>query len=420
MEQAEGGEEQESDDLLAGALTGNANLLDSALMDAAEPHAAVSQWLDATESNNQQGTMLTEADKAASEGHNLEVSQAVGADQTSPGGQSQVASLVQQYEQLGADQPASQQAPLIDFTSAVWPEAQQLEQLTSSRPRLAPLDIPDGLVLHTTAPSDRAADGRTPLGTTLDSPSITPTPLQPQPSSPTLPLATPRAQYHLVLQGAAARSQAAVAAHRARLHLNEHSTAGSAQREDAVDARHGWAAPVKKSTTPVTPRPLSTQRSSLDTGRPVSPLSRLSSPTAPSHVRKSLDTGLGSPSPKAPLRRFGSVAVPSTLDNGRLSMPGSAPRTPLRRGGSVATPQRGAYPQRHSVDMGRPESSVSGRPVSPSLARGGSVTIAQIMKQNSRLPPLDHAPVSPASPGAKSLPPLRYYSKLNWQATFEQ
>ena len=383
---------------------------------AAEAQAVVQQWLDAS-SVLQSDNVLPEADKARAEGQMLPDVPSPLAELDSLETRIHVAALVQQYEQLGSDQAATQQT-VADLASAVWPVAQQSDRPVSGRPRLAPLQIPEGLVLHSTGPEEATADvttpdGTTPDGTTPGAPLLTSAKLQPAPSLATIPgsnaiTSTPRSHHQPLLQGAVARNQAAVAAHRARLHLNEHSlaaSAGSPQHEGAA-VRHGWAVPVKKNATPATPRALATQRSSLDTGRPASPLSRLSSFTSSSEVRRTLDASLGSPSPRPPLRRFGSVATPSSLAAGSLSPPGSAP---LRRGVSVATPRKaGGTLHRQSLDTGGPLPPVQGQRLSPPLVRGTSVTIAEIMKQNSRLPPLDH--VLPPSPVLKPLPTLRFDS----------
>jgi hypothetical protein len=394
---------------------------------AAEPQAVVQQWLDAS-SVLQADMLLPEADKARAEGQMLPDLPSPLAEPAGSEERNHVAALVQQYEQLGSD-PAAPQQTVADFASAVWPNAQQSDRPVSGRPRLAFLQIPEGLVLHSTGPEQATADVTTPDGTTLDgtspdgtapdgttpdgttpgAPLLSSAKLQPAPSMATIPesttiASTPRSHHQPLLQGAAARNQAAVAAHRARLHLNEHSlacSAGSAQHEGDA-AHHGWAVPLKKNATSATPRALATQRSSLDTGRPASPLSRLSSVTSTSGVRRSLDASLASPRP--PLRRFGSVATPSSLAAGQRSPPGSAP---LRRGGSVATPRKtGGTLHRHSLDTGGSLSPVLSQRLSPPLVRGASVTIAEIMKQNSRLLPLDH--VLPLSPGLKPLPPLRF------------
>ena len=369
--------------------------------------------------------LLPEAYKAKAEGQMLPD---LPSPLAGPEGRNHVAVLVQQYEQLGSDPAAAQQTE-EDFASAVWPIAQLSDRPMSGRPRLAILQIPEGLVLHSAGPEQATADATTPDGTTSDGTTsdgttpdgttpdgitpgallLTSAKLQPAPSMATIPGSTPRSHHQPLLHGAVARNQAAVAAHRARLHLYEHSlaaSAGSAQHEGAA-AHHGWAVPLKKNAASVTPRALATQRSSLDTGRPASPLSRLISVTSSSGVRRSLDASLASPRP--PLRRFGSVATPSSLAAGQRSPPGSAP---LRRGVSVATPRKiWGTPQRHSLDTGGHLFPAQAHRLSPPLVRGNSMIIAEIMKQNSRLPPLDH--VLPPSPGLLPLPPLRFDSYLH-------
>ena len=378
---------------------------------AVETQAVVQQWLNAS-SVPRADTLLPEADKAKAEGQMLLDVPSPLAESEGSEGRNHVAALVQQYEQLGSDQAAAQQT-MTDFAPAVWPLAQQTNRPVSGRPRLAPLQIPEGLVQHSTGYEQATADvtsldGTTPDGTTPGAPLLTSAKLQAAPSMVTVPgsstiTGTPRSHHQPLLHGAVARNQAAVAAHRARLHLNSLAgSAGSAQHEGAA-AHHGWAVPLKNYATPATPSALATQRSSLDTGWPASPLGRLSSVTSTSGVRRSLDASSGSRSPRPPLRRFGSVATPSSLAAGQLLPPWSAP---LRRGVSVATPRNiGGTPQRHSLDSGGPLSPVLGQGLSPLLVRGTSVTIAEIMRQNSRLPPLDH--VLPPSPGLKPLPILR-------------
>ena len=386
---------------------------------AVETQAVVQQWLDAGVVP-QADMLLPEADKARAERQMLLDVPSPLAEPEAFEGRNHVAVLVQQYEQLGSD-PAATQQNVTDFASAVWPVAQQPDHPVSGRPRLALLELPEGLVLHSTGPEQAIADvtspdGTTPDGTTPGAPLLTPAKLQPAPSMATIPgrsttASSPRSHHQPLLQGAAARNQAAVAAHRARLHLNEHSLAGSAgsAQHEGADAHHGWAVPLKKNASPGTPRALATQRSSLETGQPASPLSRLSSVTNSSGVHRSLDASLASPRP--PLRRFGSVATLSSLAAGQRSPPGFAP---LRRGVSVSPPRKAkGTPQRHSLDTGGPLFPVQGQRLSPPLVRGNSVTIAEIMKQNSRLPPLDHVlpsldQVLPPSPGLKPLPPLRF------------
>ncbi|KAL0034091.1 hypothetical protein WJX79_008239 [Trebouxia sp. C0005] len=189
-----------------------------------------------------------------------------------PEGGNHVAVLVQQYEQLGSGQAATQQAA-TDFTSAVWPVAQQTDRPVSGRPRLAPLQMPEGLVLHSTGPEQATAHVTSPDGSTPGASLLTLTKLQPAPST----------------------------------------------------------------------------------------------------------------------------------------IPGRS--APLRRGVSVATPRKTVGTlHRHSLDTGAPLPPVQGQRLSPALVRGTSVTIAEIMKQNSRLPPLDH--VLPPSPVRKPLPLLRRGSSV--------
>ena len=387
----------------------------------ADSQAEEQHWLQSS-TLYQVGSVSPEGRRPPAEGQNLLLALSPEATQAAFEGQ--------QHEwQAPADQAASKEAPLTDPPSAVWPATQRLERSGSSRLHLAPMEIPDDHVLHNigpkqamvqdTPPPDTYTDSVVPDGLPLNS-----NQLRSQSSIPAIPLEGHKPHHQSVLQGAVARNQAAVAAHRARLHLKIDSpadTAGSAQHADAA-GRHGWAVPLKKYTTPVTPRGLASQRSSLDTGRPACPLSRLSSVTSSTELHNSFASGLGSPSHRPPPRRFGSAAFSSSLDTNHMAFLQSAaqtdaghlspepwpPQPPLRHGRSVATTVNEGYAVRHSLDMGQPLSpGLGGRATSP-LIRGASVTIAQIMKQNSRLPPLEHAPLP--SPRPKALLPLRYDS----------
>lgn len=386
----------------------------------ADSQAEVQHWLQSS-TLYPVGSVSPEGRRPPAEGQNLLVALSPEATQAAFEGQ--------QHEwQAPADQAASKGAPLTDPSSAVWPATQGLEHSGSSRLHLAPMEMPDDHVLQNTGPKQAMVDDTPPPGTFADSvasdgPQLASNQLQSWSSIPAIPLEGHKPHHQSVLQGAMARNQAAVAAHRARLHLKVDSPAGiagSAQHADAA-GRHGWAVPVKKDTTPVTPRGLASQRSSLDTGRPASPLSRLSSVTSSTELHNSFASGLGSPSHRPPPRRFGSAAFSSSLDTNHMGLLQSAaqtdaghlspapwpPHTPLRHGRSVATTRKEGFAVRHSLDMGQPLSlpGSGGRATSP-LIRGASVTIAQIMKQNSRLPPLEHAPL----PSPRALLPLRYDS----------
>ena len=346
------------------------------------------------------------------------------------------ASLVHHYEELAADQPAAALPPLIDFSSADWPSPLQAKSRIAKRPHLAPLQIDGDLLLHTSAPAEEIVaevpaveptgdltlvtrrphlaplqiDGDLLLQTSAPAeevvaedpadeptgdltPVTAPANIQSQLSMPVTPARTPRARHQSALQGATARNQAAIEAHRAR--LKEHGTASTTH---SAAVQHGWAASDKKNAAPASPRMSTPKRSSLHAGQ--HGLSgRPSTPTA------------GSTSPKPILTRFGSVAAASTLRSARSLSPPVASGVPLRRGGSVAFPSSSSVIQRRSLDLaqGRPLSPPRGGSLSPTLQRGASVTVAEIMKQNSRLPPLDLVPPAPTSPisALRPLPPLR-------------
>ena len=313
----------------------------------------------------------------------LEASLAAAADSSTS-----VTSLVHHFE----GQSAAVQPPWIDFLSAEWSEP---DRPTSRRPRLTPLLIDDDLVLHTAMPAMDAADevsmhvrpGSSSPGAVLQA-------IESLHSMPSAVVATPRARHQSAVQDATARNQAAIAAHRAR--LKEHSTASTPH---SAAARHGWATPFRKAVAPFSPA-ATPRRISLHAA-PQSP-SRVRSPTA------------GSPmaSPRASLVRFGSLVAPGSLRSAK------SPPVALRRGGSVLIPSSSSETQRRTLDLaqGHRLSPSRGKSVSPMLQRGASATVAAIMKQNSRLPPLDLVPASPSPMSPRStlrtLPPLRRGSSM--------
>ena len=299
------------------------------------------------------------------------------------GTSSAVASSVTK-EELNTDQFGAVQPPLINCSSAEWPGNELPEsQPPFSRPHLA-AQIDDDLVPHSVLAADEAMAET--VG--LTNPSTAHDAIQSHVSMSGTIAVTP-ARHQSALQGATARNQAAIAAHRAR--LKEHSSAGSSR---SAATRLGWAPPVVRTATPASPILLAPEHSNLRTGwQPRS--SRTSTPAA---SRQSLT-------------RFGSVATPSSLRSAQSLSPPGAPSAPLRRGWSVALPSPSSQVERRSLDLaqGRPLSPARGRSLSPTLQRGASVTIAEIMKQNSRLPPLDFVPPAPSNAGValSRLLPLR-------------
>lgn len=309
-------------------------------MPAAQPQGYVEQWLASSSSAEQQSKPQETAAAEAT------------------GSTPSVAGLVQQFEVGSTDQPAAAQPSLTEPVSGT----QSALTRIASKPRLAPLQI-DSDPLMPGDEADLDMGGDVPLHD--NSPDTGEVDVQPR--VPDTPARTPRAHRDSALQGATARNQAAIAAHRARLHMKEHGA-----------AEHGWATPARKALVPSSPRGEASQRSS--------------SPRAGSAVA----------SPRPPLTRFGSVASPSNLRSAQSLSPAAMPRAVLGRGGSVALPSTLRHAQRPGLSL-RAKSS------SPTLQRGASVTVAQIMKQNSRLPPLDLFPSVPSSPRSalRPLPPLR-------------
>ena len=363
MQQAE--EEEESNCQGSASSQRQARASADLLVAPAQPQGYVEHWL-ASSMGDQQQNQTPDTEAAADAGS---------------GAGPSVASLVQHFEALPTDQSAAVQPPLIELAAAEEPIClTQPARSLANKLRLAPLQIDDDLILPEEADSEAAAaapeSGHSPetaevgLQTRLLGTAVV----------------TPRARRQSALQGAAARNQAAIATHRARLHMKEqHSAAGAAQ--------HGWATPVRKTLVPASPRSPATQRSSLTAGL-LSPAGVRSSPPVPDPATKS---------PRPALTRFGSVANPSKLQSAQSLSPGVT----IRRGGSAAFPSPLNQKQR---PLPSPRAKLS----SPTLQRGGSVTIAQIMKQNSRLPPLNLVPSAPSSPRSslQPLPPLRRGSSV--------
>lgn len=312
---------------------------------AAQPQGYVDEWLAASRGNQQQSLEMAAADGSAS----------------SPA----VAASVQHFEAGATDQPAAApRSSLTVLTSAEQPVPIQ----PTSRSRLAPLQIDSDPLM----PGDDEADHDTFANVSEYSPDTGEA--RGQPSMPGTAAMTPRARHASALQGATARNQAAIAAHRARLNLKEHSTASGPEH-------------VRKASALASPSASAAQRSS--------------SPRA----------GSSAGSPRPSLTRFGSVASPSSLRSAQSLSPAAAPRTVLGRGGSVALPSSRRQAQ-HALSSPRAKS--SSPTLQRGLHRGASVTVAQIMKQNSRLPPLDVVPSAPSSPSSalRPLPPLRRGSSV--------
>ena len=310
--------------------------------------------------------------------------------QASADSESQVQAAVQRYEQLLADQQTAA-SPLSSPTAA----AEEALKLPQTRLRLAPLDIPD---------PDSPEDGR-PQGSTS---------IHALPSAS----ATPHKRQHQL--GAAARNQAAIAAHAARLHQKDQlrgkpvrgfgsSAAGHAE----PSPRRGWASPLpgKFGAWHGTAHKAADQAAAHEDGDGGTPVQRMAGSISRLPALASTNSTLQqafsvaaalsqtatlqSPGPRAPLRRFGSVVpaaasprtslgdtqpaaahpapavtiaqimyqnsggLPSAAAHNPAARLPALAQTALRRGASVAAPAR-------SLDMAPTSSS------SP-LRRGSSV-----------------------------------------------
>ena len=281
-----------------------------------------------------------------------------------PEQQGPVAALVNQFEHLGStsghpkDHGPSLASLFIRLAKSPLSSGRHRKKsVLANRGRLKPLEIPG-----VTAPADDT--------------DIT-EPIKPLPPA---------------VQGAAARNDAAMAAHRARLHHRR-------QLKDqwAVASRQTKTHPVGTRARQVSPVPPS--RLNLDV--PVSfseedTPERSSISAAWARIRSlsplSGRSGMEASSPRSswpPLRRFGSVVAPTGSQPSSLrSRPPALTIAEIMRQASVALPS----------DLG------DSPPWSPmSTSQPPAVTVAQIMRQNTRLSPLDFVPPSPSA-GAPAPP----------------
>ena len=187
------------------------------------------------------------------------------------------------------------------------------------------------------------------------------------------------------VQGAAARNDAAMAAHRARLHHR-----GQHQDQWAVASRQtktrlvGTPA-LQDSLVP--PSKLNLDAPGYFSEEDMDPIPERSSISAAWAQIRSLSPMSGrfsmeasSPrSPRPPLRRFGSVVAP-TCSSPR-SRPPALTIAEIMRQASVAVPS--------NLD--------DSPPWSPTTRQPPAVTVAQIMRQNTRLSPLDFVPPPPSA-----------------------
>ena len=185
-------------------------------------------------------------------------------------------------------------------------------------------------------------------------------------------------------QGAAARNDAAMAAHRARLHNN-------------LQHKDQWAVAGRQTVARQTARPIlpvpnarleqdAPDSSSEEDADLVPERSSISAVWAAVRSHSPWGVEYGNPlSPRPPLRRFGSVCPPTSS---QPSSPRSRPPAVtiaeiMRLASGVATP--------NDIDDSLPRS-----PGRMSARRPPAVTVAQIMRQNTRLSPLDSVPPSPS------------------------
>ena len=285
--------------------------------------------------------------------------------------QSPVTALVQQYEQTGSAKSHSKNRGLASLLDrSLFLSAGQSSAL-SKRAHLTQLELPVA-----TVPGDGNPSGTTVDGTASDESALNVMTLHP----PT--------------QGAAARNDAAMAAHKARLHMKTH-------RKDQWGSRQSTAQPASAHTQPQqqlgpkvsfeVPDICSSQADDLCPERSSISLAwahiRSHSSSSSSSVALAIPGSPMSPS-QPPLEKLGRVALPTSLTQSQPSSPTTRPSalvtiTDIMRQGSAAA---GVHPW-------------NAPPASPVFTRyTPAVTDAQIMRQNTLLSPLDFTPLSPAWP----------------------
>lgn len=184
-------------------------------------------------------------------------------------------------------------------------------------------------------------------------------------------------------QGAAARNEAAMAAHRARLHPGKerkdpwaHASRRSVARTGGSQARHGLDVQVE-------PSRLTREAAAMQIPH-TAPLSPDETDASLTPERSSISAAWARINPvsgRPPIRRFGSVGIPS-VGSQPLSpalRPAAVTIAEIMRQASVATP--------NGVDPPWPSSP---------RRQPSAVTVAQIMRQNTHLKPLDFVPPSPS------------------------
>ena len=315
---------------------------------------AVEAWLASTEP-----VAHVQADSVAPSS-----ADAIMAEQQGP-----VAALVQQFEDLGFPSHPSKKlghglASLMD-NSLFGQTRQRHPQQPTNRARLTPLEIPG-----VSAPDEVRFGGIATI----------------EPDKPLPP----------VVQGAAARNDAAMAAHRARLHQKGHqkdqwaiASKQTAARQVSTQSRQTVNVSVAFSHLSLDAATdeevdVAVERSSISAAwaqiRGSSPLTDLSSLASGSLV-----------SPRRPSAgKFGYVTADSQTSPVFRPRPAAVTIADIMRQASGATPSE--------VDDAPLWASTTRRPP-PAL------TVAQIMRQNTRLPPLQIAPPSPSGWAQASLTP---------------
>ncbi|KAL0033997.1 hypothetical protein WJX79_001974 [Trebouxia sp. C0005] len=296
--------------------------------------------------------------------------------------QGPVAALVQQFEDLGFHSHPSKKlghglASLMD--NSLFQQSRQHHSQQPNRTRLTPLEIPG------VSPPDEVRDG----GMAIVEPD--------KELDKSLPP---------VVQGVVARNDAAMAAHRARLHQKGHQKDQWAIASKQTTARRVSTQPLRPVNVSVAASRLSPDAATdeevdMDVER-----SSISAAWAqirgnnPSADLSSRPSGMSSTvvSPRRPLLgRFGSA---SNAD-GQTSSPMSRPTPAAITIADIMRQASGATP----IGVGdAPLWASSPRRPPPAL------TIAQIMRQNTRLPPLDIAP----PPGSALQTPRAANKLLRW------
>ena len=224
--------------------------------------------------------------------------------------------------------------------------------------------------------------------------------------------------------GLAARHEAALAAHKARLHLKAQHKAQSGQRASASQQSAQHAMPqhssLKTAATPAVAKSdtsssshsvvdLAPERSSLSSVWASlmrhGPQNRVADLSTASSAASKLEASRSTSVDQALIRQGTAAAVSvnglvaaSSRSQPALASPKSAPPpvtiADIMRQGSVTA---------ETVHSGVSPSSASPRP----RRQAAAMTVADIMRQNSKLPPLEPAPVSPSRRSSLAASPMK-------------